>query len=149
MKSYHFFLSFLVAFLVSSCYSLFPSASLEPDYTQIYEGSYSGLFKRTDYGFIDISQTKPNHDISIKVIRSGENLVTIQVDETLNGSLHQTVLNNCRLKENNTGDIKVAIYSDKEVQLGGFMKEGYLLITMDINNVSTLLYAKKDFWYFS
>lgn len=149
MKSYHFLFTTLVAFLVSSCYSLFPSASLEPDYTQIYEGSYSGLFKRTDYGFIDISQTKPNHDISIKVIRSGENLVTIQVDETLNGSLHQTVLNNCRLKENNTGDIKVAIYSDKEVQLGGFMKEGYLLITMDINNVSTLLYAKKDFWYFS
>lgn len=149
MKSYHFLLTFLVAFLVSSCYGLFSSASLEPDYTQMYEGSYSGLFKRTDNDLIHLNQTKPNYDISIKVIKSGENLVTIQVDETLNGSLHQTVLNNCRLKENNTGDIKVSIYSDKEVELGGFQRDGYLQITMDINNVSTLLYAKKDFWYFS
>lgn len=137
MKNTLLLFTVLFTFLVSSCKKSDPQP--EEDLAQSYQGTYSAYYRKT-LNTVIIIGAKPNYTVSIKLIPSGKNLVTIRVDETLNGTLYQTVFKSCSLKKKSGG---IAIYSSSLSELGE-VSAGEMDITLDINNLSSNFYATKD-----
>jgi hypothetical protein len=142
MKSYFLLLTVLFSILTtSSCKKTDPQP--EEDLAKSYQGSYSAYYKKAGTTVTLISPTKPSYAVSIKIIPSGTNLSTLRVDETLNGTLYQTVFKNCSLKKSLSGSADAEIYSDKGFKIGEFGNND-INITVDINNLSTYFIATRD-----